>query len=296
MILKKNEYMPDLMHKKLVTFLTLNKNNQFFAYYSMSHVHGEIKKTPDSKQTTTDYYDDNITYMDKLVGELRTELDRLKLSDNTILIFFSDNGTATGKADRATIGGLRLAGQKGSMLEGGSLEPLIVYWPGVTPKGKICDDLISETDFLPTFAEITGATLPKDVILDGQSFNAQIHGQKGTPRTSVFVQLANNYWVRNYGWKLNQSGELFDMSKAPFEEILVPAETKNIAAINARKSLQQELDRLNPKGGYIDEGDGTGRHADKKLNKAKKAAKAAGAASADSIPSVKKVKKIKKVK
>ncbi len=274
-ILKENEYMPDVMHQKMVDFLTKNKNNQFFAYYSMSHVHGEIMRTPDSKPTTTDFYDDNIVYMDKLVGALRKELDRLKLSDNTILIFFSDNGTAGGKSDRATIGGRRLSGQKGSMLEGGSLEPLIIYWPGVTPKGKVSDDLISETDFLPTFAEITGATLPKEAILDGQSFNAQIHGQKGNPRNSVFVQLANNYWVRNAGWKLNESGELYDMSKAPFEEIAVAADTKNEAAIAARKSLQTELDRLNPKGGYIDQGDGTGRHANKAANQLKKKAKKA---------------------
>jgi arylsulfatase A len=263
LVLKENEYMPDLMHKKMVEFLTKNKNNPFFAYYSLSHVHGEITRTPDSKPTTTDYYDDNITYMDKLVGELRIELDRLRLSDNTILIFFSDNGTAGGHADAATIGGRRLSGQKGSMLEGGSLEPLIVYWPGVTPKGKVCHDLISSTDFIPTFAEITGVTLPKDVILDGQSFNAQLHGEKGNPRTSLFVQLANNYWVRSSGWKLNQSGELFDMGKAPFEEISVPADTKNAAALAARKSLQAELNRLNPAGGYIDKGDGTGRHANK---------------------------------
>ena len=272
LVLKENEYMPDLMHKQMVDFLTKNKNKPFFAYYPLSHVHGEITKTPDSK-SDKNYYDDNITYMDKLVGELRTELDRLKLSDNTILIFFSDNGTAGGKADAATIGGRRLIGQKGSMEEGGSLEPLIVYWPGVTPKGKVVNDLISSTDFLPTFAEITGATLPKDIILDGQSFNAQIHGQKGNPRTSLFVQLANNYWVRNAGWKLNQSGELFDMSKAPFEEILVPADTKNTVAIAARQSLQTELDRLNPKAGYIDLGDGTGRHGNKAKNKAKKEAK-----------------------
>jgi arylsulfatase A len=272
MILKENEYMPDLMHQKMVDFLTKNKNNQFFAYYSLSHVHGEIVRTPDSKPTTTDYYDDNIVYMDKLVGSLRKELDRLKLSDNTILIFFSDNGTAGGHADAATIGGRRLSGQKGSMLEGGSLEPLIVYWPGVTPKGKVCDDLISSTDFLPTFADITGAALPKDIVLDGQSFKAQIQGKKGNPRNSLFVQLANNYWVRSLGWKLNQSGELFDMSKAPFEEIAVPADSKNDAAIAARKSLQAELDRLNPKGGYIDKGDGTGRHANKAANKAAKQA------------------------
>ncbi len=272
LVLKENEYMPDLMHKQMVEFISKNQNKPFFAYYPLSHVHGEITRTPDSK-SNKDYYDDNISYMDKLVGELRTELDRLKLSDNTILIFFSDNGTAGGKADRATIGGRRLIGQKGSMEEGGSLEPLIVYWPGVTPKGKVCTDLISSSDFLQTFAEIAGAELPKDVVLDGQSFNAQIHGQKGSPRTSLFVQLANNYWVRSQGWKLNQDGELFDMSKAPFEEILVPADTKIPAAIAARASLQSELDRLNPKAGYIDHGDGTGRHGNKAKNKAKKEAK-----------------------
>ena len=270
LVLKNNEYMPDLMHKQLVDFMTKNKNKPFFAYYPLSHVHGEIVKTPDSKPNTTDFYDDNIAYMDKLVGELRTELDRLKLSDNTIIIFFSDNGTAGGHADAATIGGRRLVGQKGKMEEGGSLEPLIVYWPGVTPKGKVCNDLISSTDFLQTFAEIAGAKIPSDVVLDGQSFNAQLHGQKGTPRTSLFVQLANNYWVRSMGWKLNQAGQLFDMSKAPFEEILVPAESKNTEAIAARTSLQAEMDRLNPKGGYIDNGDGTGRHANKAKNKAKK--------------------------
>jgi len=270
LVLKENVYMPDLMHLQMVDFLTKNQNKPFFAYYSLSHVHGEIVRTPDSKPDTQNFYNDNTAYMDKLVGKLRTELDRLKLSDNTILIFFSDNGTAGGKADAATIGGRRLSGQKGSMLEGGSLEPLIIYWPGVTPKGTVCTDLISSADFIPTFAEIAGTTLPKDIVLDGQSFNAQLHGQKGTPRTSLFVQLANNYWVRSMDWKLNQSGELFDMSKAPFEEPLVPADTKNPVALAARQSLQAELDRLNPKGGYIDTGDGTGRHADKAKNKAKK--------------------------
>ena len=268
LVLKNNEYMPDLMHKQMVEFLTKNKEKPFFAYYPLSHVHGEITKTPDSKNDK-DYYNDNIAYMDKLVGLLRTELTKLNLSDNTILIFFSDNGTAGGHSDAATIGGRRLIGQKGKMEEGGSLEPLIIYWPGVTPKGKVCNDLISSTDFLPTFTEIAGTKLPTDIILDGQSFNAQLHGEKGNPRTSLFVQLANNYWVRNTGWKLNQSGELFDMSKAPFEEILVPADTNNEKAIEARKSLQAELDRLNPKAGFIDQGDGTGRHS----NKGKKAEK-----------------------
>jgi arylsulfatase A len=264
--LKDKEYLPDVMHKTLIDFLTANREKPFYVYYSLSHVHAEILPTPDSKPDSKNLYRDNISYMDKLVGQLISELDRLKLSDNTILIFFGDNGTAGGRADAATIGGRRLSGQKGSMLEGGSLEPLIVYWPGVTPKGKISNDLISAVDFVPTFAEIAGVKLPSDKVLDGQSFNAQLHGGKGNPRSSIFVQLASMWYVRSQGWKLNQSGELFDMSKAPFEEILVPADTKDVNAIAARKSLQAELDKLNPAGGIKDTGDGTGRHANRKNN------------------------------
>jgi hypothetical protein len=63
---------------------------------------------------------------------------------------------------------------------------------------------------------------------------------------------------------LNQAGELFDMSGAPFEEKLVAADTQNQAAAAARTRLQAALDQLNPAGGILDDGDGTGRHANKK--------------------------------
>lgn len=270
--LKDKEYMPDIMHQHLVKFLSDHRNDPFYIYYSLSEVHAQILPTPDSKPDSKDVYADNISYMDKLVGQLVSELDRLKLSDNTILVFFGDNGTALPRADRATIGGQRLIGQKGTLLEGGSLEPLIVYWPGVTPVGKVSHDLISATDFVPTFAEIAGAKLPENKVYDGLSFNPQLHGQKGNPHSSIFVQLANNWYVRDHGWKLNQSGDLFDMSKAPFEEILVPADTKNPEAIAARKRLQADLQKLNPAGGIKDSGDGTGRHAakNKKRNNALK--------------------------
>jgi arylsulfatase A len=272
--LKDREYMPDVMHRHLVDFLTANRNNPFYVYYSLSHVHAQILPTPDSKpgskRGSDEIFADNISYMDKLVGQLISELERLKLSDNTVLVFFGDNGSALARSDRATIGGRRLIGQKGTLLEGGSLEPLIVYWPGITPKAKVSHDLISSADFLPTFAEMAGAELPKNQVIDGQSFNAQLHGQTGHPRSSIFIQLAAKWYVRSSDWKLNQSGELFDMRKAPFEEIPVAADTKNSAAVEARKLLQTELDRLNPAGGFKDNGDGTGRHAKaKKKNKRK---------------------------
>jgi arylsulfatase A len=264
--LNDKEYLPDVMHKDLINFLTQNRNKPFYVYYSLSHVHADILPTPDSKPDSKNIYADNISYMDKLVGQLVSELERLKLSDNTILVFFGDNGTAQGRANAATIGGRRLSGQKGSMLEGGSLEPMIVYWPGVTPKGKVLNDLISAVDFVPTFAEIAGVKLPEDKVLDGQSFNALLHGEKATTRSSIFVQLANMWYVRSSGWKLNEKGELYDMSKAPFEEILVPVDTKDPNALAARKNLQADLDKLNPAGGIKDTGDGTGRHANRKGN------------------------------
>jgi arylsulfatase A len=264
--LKDREYMPDVMHRYLVDFLTRNREKPFFVYYSLSHVHVEILPTPDSKPESKNLYNDNIVYMDKLEGMLRSELEKLHLSENTVLIFMGDNGTAKARADAATIGGRRLSGEKGSMLEGGSLVPMIAYWPGVTPAKKVLDDFICSVDIVPTLAEIAGGKLPSGKIIDGQSFNEQLHGRKGYPRPEIFIQLANMWYVRNQGWKLNQKGELFDMSKAPFEELLVPADSQNPGAPEARKKLQEALDHLNPAGGIRDTGDGTGRHANRKAD------------------------------
>ena len=268
--LKEKEYMPDIMHEHMVNFMSKHRNDPFYIYYSMSHVHAEILPTPDSAPDSKDIYADNITYMDKLVGKLVTELERLNLREKTLLVFFGDNGTAGGHSDRATIGGRRLSGQKGTMLEGGSLEPLIVNWPGVSPAEVVCDDLIDSTDFVPTLAEVAGAKLPQDKVLDGHSFNAKIHGKKGEQRDWIFIQLAGQWYVRDHKWKLNQQGELFDMNNAPFEENLVDANSKDPDAIAARRRLQAALDQLNPAGGILDEGDGSGRHANKKVKKNKK--------------------------
>ncbi|NDA68918.1 MAG: hypothetical protein EBY09_20200, partial [Verrucomicrobia bacterium] len=132
-----HEYMPDLMHKDAMAFINEHKDQPFFLYYSMSHVHSQILPTPDSTppppglDVAAKYarvYRDNITYMDKLVGLLLAELDRLKLRDNTVLFFMGDNGTAKAASDLATIGGRRIVGQKGGMEEGGGLVPFIINW------------------------------------------------------------------------------------------------------------------------------------------------------------------------
>ena len=259
--LRDKEYLPDVMHRHVVDFMTRNREKPFYLYYSLSHIHGEILPTPDSAPDSKDLYADNIAYMDKLVGQLVAELDRLKLREKTLIVFFGDNGTGGNYSDRATVNGRRLSGAKGDMLEGGALVPMIVNWPGKTPAGKICTDMVDSTDFFPTFAEFAGAKLPGKTVIDGRSMAAQFRGEKGQPRDWAFVQLARNWYVRSTGWKLNQAGELYDMSGAPWGEKLAPADTKDPAALAARQRLSAALAQLNPAGGILDNGDGSGRHA-----------------------------------
>jgi arylsulfatase A len=270
--LKDKEYMPDLMHKLAVDFITRNQDKPFYLYYPMSHIHGDILPTPDSKEgaSAKQLYADNIVYHDKLVGQLIAELKKLKLREKTLIVYVGDNGTAKGGAELSTVGGKKIDGSKGSMLEGGSLVPMIVNWPGTTPAETVCADMIDFSDYVPTFAAVAGAKLPENVIIDGQSFLPQIKGQKGTPREWAYVQLARMWYVRDMNWKLNEKGELYDMSGAPFEEKLVPADSTDAVALAERAKLQAALDKLNPAGGILDDGDGTGRHGGKKEKKKSK--------------------------
>ena len=270
LVLKDNEYMPDLMHDHMVEFLSKHTKDPFYLYYSLVHVHGEIKATPDTKPGTTDFkdlYTDNINYMDKLVGKLIHTLDSLKLRDNTLIVFFGDNGTAGQAAQIGLVNGKKLIGKKGTMQEGGSLVPLIVNWPSVIKKGAVSKNLVDASDFVPTFAEIAGATLPSDKKLDGTSFAKQLNGAKANPRNWIFTELGNDWYVREANWKLNRAGELFDMHNAPFEEKLT-SDSDSTKAI--KENLQKVLNELNPAAGYLDRGDGSGRHANKAANKAKK--------------------------
>ncbi len=261
--LKDEEYMPDLMHDHLVEFLSKHTQDPFYVYYSLSNVHGQIVSTPDSKPNTQnfkDLYTDNINYMDKLVGKLLHTLDSLKLRDNTMIVFFGDNGTAARAAELGTVHGKSIIGKKGTMQEGGSLVPLIVNWPGVIKKGKVLNELIDASDFVPTFAQLAGAALPTNNKIDGVSFAYQIKGQKGTPRDWIFTELGQHWYVRNSNWKLNRAGELYDMRNAPFEEKLVIVDDQTRAE---KEKLQRVLDQLNPAAGILDKGDGEGRHASK---------------------------------
>jgi arylsulfatase A len=259
-------YNPDIIQAFSLDFIRRHKDRPFFLYYPMHLVHGPILRTPDSAKDAargTDFYDDNIAYMDKQVGAIVAELEKLGLREKTLVIFSADNGTALSYP--TTVGGRAINGKKASMLEGGSRVPFIASWPGVTPVGKVSQDIISFADPPATFLELAGVTPPAGFKLDGRSFAPQLRGEKGTPREWAYVQLGAKWFVREPGWKMNESGELFDMSDAPFVEKPIPPASDTDVSMAARARLTAVLAELNPAAGKTD---GAGK--EKKARKAKR--------------------------
>ena len=248
-----SHYNPDVIQKFSLDFIRKNKGGEkpFFLYYAMHLVHKPTLHTPDSPaQDGPARYQDNIAYMDKQVGEIVAELEKLGLREKTLVMFSGDNGTAVGYP--SSFRGRMINGAKASMWEGGSRVPLIASWPGVTPAGKVSNDIVNFTDMLATFVELGGAKLPEGFKYDSRSIAPQLRGEKGAPRDWAYVQLGAKWFVREQGWKMNESSELFDMSDAPFTEKPVAVSADNDASKAARERLTKVLAELNPAAGKTD--------------------------------------------
>lgn len=268
--LPQGTYGPDVIQDFTFDFIRRHKDQPFFFYYAMHLVHKPTLRTPDTAQGTKNLdklYDDNIHYMDKQLGALMAELDKLGLRQNTLLIFSGDNGTAAGYP--SPVHGRMINGWKGTMLEGGSRVPLIASWPAVTPKGKVLEDIVSFADPHATFAEIAGVKPPEGFKTDGQSFASQLRGEPGKARAYAYVQLDGHWYVREPGFKMNQAGELFDMSDAPFIEKPVAPESDTPKSKAARQRLSAVLAELNPAAGKTDAAAGPGKAKGKRLGRRK---------------------------
>ncbi|MBI1372597.1 MAG: sulfatase-like hydrolase/transferase [Phycisphaera sp.] len=123
-------------------------------------------------------YASMVAAVDKSVGRLLDQLDALKLTGNTVVIFFSDNGgLCTLGAKNGSTCNLPLRSGKGWVYEGGVREPMIVRAPGVTKPGAVCDTPVISMDFFPTMLELAGLPLMPDKHVDGVSLVPLLKGQ-----------------------------------------------------------------------------------------------------------------------
>jgi arylsulfatase A len=247
-------YGPDVLQQFVFEFMAKHQDEPFFVYYSNPIPHAPRTRTPDSKSAKPDrweMYADQVAYMDKQVGQFVKELERLGLRENTLFLFTGDNGAVFNESVRnggigGTIRGRMLDGGKGSAGEGACRVPMFVSWPAAIRAGRVCNDLVDFSDFLPTFSELAGTSLPSDYKHDGRSFAPQIRGEKGTPREWVYAGLHRSpdpiRWVRDDHWRLTGAGVLTSVRNAPFGDIHVNDSEPGAKA--ARERLQTVLDGL----------------------------------------------------
>jgi len=190
---------------------------------------------------------DVIQELDWCVGQLLETLDRLKLAENTLVLFSSDNGpvlddgyaddAVTKLGDHQPAGPLR--GGKYSLYEGGTRVPFIARWPARIKPG-VSDALVSQIDFLATFAELTGQKLAADAGPDSLPQLAALAGESRTGRDHL-IEHSGALAVRKGSWKFTApgaagkkskpakptpgGGELYDLARDL-------GETKNVAADN----------------------------------------------------------------
>lgn len=218
---KKGEYLTDRITDETVNYLMEHHKSSpdqpFFAYVSHYAIHEPleakekyINKFKDKLKSmtykgpefieegtgTTKMHQNDPVYaamiysMDESLGRITETLRKQGQLDNTIIIFFSDNGGLSNRGFRprkVATSNFPLRAGKGHLLEGGVREPMIVKWPGVTAKGDTCDAVIMGTDFFPTILDMVGLSLEPEAHLDGRSFKwALENGENPYPDRAIF--------------------------------------------------------------------------------------------------------------
>lgn len=223
------QYMTDRLANEAVNFIDGHADKPFLLYFSFYSVHAPFaapeervekykKKQEQLGLTDEDRFgeehaagktfkfrkkQDYPTYaamvasMDSAVGRVLKKLKEKGIEDNTIIIFFSDNGGLSTSEGTPTANTPLRAG-KGWLYEGGIREPAIIKWPGVTQPGTVSDAMITSMDFYPTILEMTGLPLHPELHKDGRSL---------VPLLKNKVEKVHNTLYFHYPHHSNQKGD-----------------------------------------------------------------------------------------
>jgi arylsulfatase A-like enzyme len=185
------EFLSDRLTNEAIKFIEQNKDRPFFVYLPHYAVHHPVMAKPEviaKYKSKVDpkgphkrpEYAGLIESVDDSVGRLLAKLEELKLSENTVVIFTSDNG---GLATITT--NLSLRAGKGSAYEGGVRVPLIIKWPGVTKPGSICHTPVIGVDFYPTLLAMTGV-MPSPGVVDGENIEPLLRQSGSMKRDAIY--------------------------------------------------------------------------------------------------------------
>jgi len=237
-------YIADDLANHAMDFMEKNKDHPFFCYLPFN--------TPHSPYCVPDEYWDrfknkDITMRGSLgekedlpvtrcalamcenldwnVGRVLHRLDELHLSENTIVVYFSDNGPAS----RRWNGGMR--GIKGSTDEGGVREPFVIRWPGKIKPGTKLTEIASDIDLLPTLAKLADVPIASTKPLDGVDLSPLLLGATTQwPDRLIFTTFRGPISVRSQKYRLDSKGALYDMEADPGQEKDIARDQPEMAA------------------------------------------------------------------
>jgi arylsulfatase len=279
------QYAPDLMLKEALGLLDQNKDSPFFLYFAspLPHVPLQapatlvekyVKKFGDEQPYLAEKgyfpsrhphatYAAMVTYLDDQVGQIIERLKSLRVYDNTLVVFTSDNGpTYAGGADSEFFDSARpfRSGEgwgKGNLHEGGIRVPTAVTWPDRIQPGSESDLASVFYDWLPTLSEIAGVPAPKDT--DGVSLVGELLGEAQTGHDFLYWEFPSyggqqavrwDKWkgIRKNIFEGNLEIELFDLATDPTEQHDVASENPHIVeqilAIMAREHVPSRIERF----------------------------------------------------
>ena len=188
----------------------------FFAFVPLTQVHLPTIPHPDfAGKTGNGDFADSVVEMDHHVGEMLDTVEKLGISDNTIVMFASDNGPEEVAAYHGTSGYWR--GHYFTALEGSLRAPFIIRWPSKVPAGKVTNEIVHITDLLPTFARIGGYDVPRDRIIDGVNQSDLFFSKNGRSKREGFPVYNGDdlYAYKWLDWKVHfvELNSMFGASK-----------------------------------------------------------------------------------
>jgi arylsulfatase A-like enzyme len=220
----KGEYLTDRLTDEALRVLDRVADRPFFLNLCWHAVHTPIEAPDDQIEScrerlgpdmnhTNPIYAAMVETLDRNVGRVLAKLDSLGVADRTVVIFTSDNGGYVNQFRGQTVtNNAPLRSGKGSLYEGGVRVPLLIRWPGVTPKGAVCREPVSTVDFYPTILQITGqpGDAKHNAAVDGVSLTPLLREPSGSlPRKSLFWHFPHYYAtttpvssIRRGDWKL----------------------------------------------------------------------------------------------
>jgi len=242
-------YLTEAFGREAAAFIDRHKKQPFFLYLAFNATHGpmqamksDLERFATIKDETRRIHAAKTSVLDAAVGRVLEQLRSAGLAENTLIVFFNDNG---GPTDVNASSNAPLRGVKGETREGGIRVPFFVQWKGKLPAGKTYNQPVIQLDIHPTVLEAAGVPVSHDARLDGVNLLPYLTGQKsGPPHESL-------YWRFNfppnrpehYKWAIRQGDwKLFTDIDAGRQRTEQTVKDGNVRLVNLAKDITESHD------------------------------------------------------